>query len=296
MEYRVLKYFLAVAREENITKASEVLHLSQPALSRQLMQLEEELGTELFIRGKRKITLTPAGTLLRRRALEIIELTEKAGREVRSQEGELEGVISIGSGEGETFRLFSRLMVDFQEQHPRIKFDLYTNNGDFIRERLERGLLDIGIIFKPKDLEKYDYLKLPDRERNGVIVPADSPLASKEYITPEDLIGQNLLLSKRAETLGFAQWAGESFAKYTIPVTYNLAYNAALLVSQGAGVAQTIEGAVSLYRNPDILFKPFYPTFEITSCMVWKKNQPQPPAVASFIAYVKQQLTGGSPE
>ena len=230
MEYRVLKYFLAVAREENITKASEVLHLSQPALSRQLMQLEEELGTELFIRGKRKITLTPAGILLRRRALEIIELTEKAGREIRSQEGELAGVISIGSGEGETFRLFSRLMVNFQEQHPRVKFDLYTNNGDFIRERLERGLLDI--IFKPRDLEKYSYLKLPDRERNGVIVPADSPLASKEFITPEDLIGQSLLLSKRAEALGFARWAGECFAKYTIPVTYNLAYNAALLVSQ----------------------------------------------------------------
>ena len=289
MEYRVLKYFLAVAREENITKASEVLHLSQPALSRQLMQLEEELGTELFIRGKRRITLTPAGILLRRRALEIIELTEKAGREIRSQEGELEGVISIGSGEGETFRLFSRLMVNFQEQHPRVKFDLYTNNGDFIRERLERGLLDI----------KYDYLKLPDRERCGVIVPADSPLASKESVTTEDLIGQNLLLSKRAEALGFARWAGECFAKYTIPVTYNLAYNAALLVSQGAGIAhiaQTIEGAVSLYRNPDILFKPFYPPLEITSCMVWKKNQPQPPAVASFIAYVKQQLTGGSPE
>ena len=140
MEYRVLKYFLAVAREENITKASEALHLSQPALSRQLMQLEEELGTELFIRGKRRITLTPAGILLCRRAQEIIELTEKAGREVRSQEGELAGVISIGSGEGETFRLFSRLMVNFQEQHPRVSFDLYTNNGDFIRERLERGL------------------------------------------------------------------------------------------------------------------------------------------------------------
>ena len=282
MEYRVLKYFLAVAREENITKASEVLHLSQPALSRQLMQLEEELGTELFIRGKRRITLTPAGILLRRRAQEIIELTEKAGREIRSQE--------------ETFRLFSRLMVNFQEQHPRVRFDLYTNNGDFIRERLERGLLDIGIIFKPKDLAKYDYLKLPERELCGVIVPADNPLASKEFITPEDLIGQSLLLSKRAEALGFARWAGECFAKYTIPVTYNLAYNAALLVSQGAGIAQTIEGAVSLYRNPDILFKPFYPPLEITSCMVWKKNQPQPPATASFIAYVKQQLTGGSPE
>ena len=217
MEYRVLKYFLAVAREENITKASEALHLSQPALSRQLMQLEEELGTELFIRGKRRITLTPAGILLCRRAQEIIELTEKAGREVRSQEGELEGVISIGSGEGETFRLFSRLIVNFQEQHPRVKFDLYTNNGDFIRERLERGLLDIGIIFKPRDLEKYSYLKLPDRERCGVIVPADSPLASKESVTPEDLIGQNILLSKRAETLGFARWAGECFAKYTQP-------------------------------------------------------------------------------
>ena len=123
MEYRVLKYFLAVAREENITKASEVLHLSQPALSRQLMQLEEELGTELFIRGKRRITLTPAGILLRRRALEIIELTEKAGREIRSQEGELAGFLSIVSGEGEHFRLFSRLMVNFQEPPPRVKFD-----------------------------------------------------------------------------------------------------------------------------------------------------------------------------
>ncbi len=298
MEYRVLKYFLAVAREENITKAADVVHVSQPALSRQLMQLEEELGTELFVRGKRKITLTPAGILLRRRAQEIIELTEKTCREVSSDDQELSGIISVGSGEGETFRLFSLIMEDFLHQHPQVKFDLYSNNGDLIRERLERGLLDIGIIFGPndRDLAKYDFLKLPEKERCGVIVPKDNPLASKDFVTPEDLIGQKLMLSKRAGVLGITRWAGEPFARYTIPITYNLAYNAAMLVSRGMGIAQTIEGAVSLYRNPGIVFKPFSPPLEITSCMVWKKNQPQPPAVHSFIAYVKQQFTGGSPE
>ena len=159
MEYRVLKYFLTVAREQNITRASELLHISQPALSRQLMQLEEELGTQLFTRGWRNIALTDAGLLLFRRAQEIVELTEKTEREFRDEGNALGGIISIGSGEAESMRRLAELMRSFSDKFLNIRFDLYSNNADFIRERLERGLLDIGVLLEPTDLSKYEYLQ-----------------------------------------------------------------------------------------------------------------------------------------
>ena len=142
MEYRVLKYFLTVAREENITHAAEILHISQPALSRQLMQLEEELGAQLFTRGQRNITLTDAGILLRRRAQEIIDLTEKTEQEFRNGESDLTGTVAIGSGEAESMRTMANMMRQFSELYPKVKFDLYSNNSDFIKERLDKGLLD----------------------------------------------------------------------------------------------------------------------------------------------------------
>ena len=167
MEYRVLKYFLTVAREQNITRASELLHISQPALSRQLMQLEEELGTQLFTRGWRNIALTDAGLLLFRRAQEIVELTEKTEREFRDEGNALGGIISIGSGEAESMRRLAELMRSFSDKFPNIRFDLFSNNADFIRERLERGLLDIGVLLEPADLSKYEYLRFGGKERWG---------------------------------------------------------------------------------------------------------------------------------
>lgn len=289
MEYRILKYFLTVAREENITHASEILHISQPALSRQLMQLEEELGVQLFIRGRRKIALTDAGFLLRRRAQEIIELTEKTADELHDTSA-VHGIISIGTGEAETMRKLAGLMQMFSEQYPSVKFDLYSNNADFIKERLDKGLLDIGIIIEPSDLSKYESIRFDNSERCGVIVPAKSPLAEKEYIRAEDLIGYKVFTSLRATALGVEAWFGELYDKLDIYMTFNLIYNAAMLVDCGFGVATTIEGAVSLYQNPNIVFKPFYPALTATSVLVWKKYQPASQAVTKFIDFIKANL------
>lgn len=290
MEYRILKYFLAVAKEENITHAAEILHISQPALSRQLMQLEEELGAQLFTRGKHAITLTEAGHLLRRRAQEIIDLTEKTEGEFRQGETEIGGVVSIGSGEAESMRVLAKLMRSFSEQYPNVKFDLYSNNGDFIKERLEKGLLDIGVLIEPSDLSKYESVRLAQKERWGVIVPADSVLAQKDYIQKEDLLNCKILASKRTIAQGVAAWFGDIYEKLDIYATYNLLYNAAILVENGLGVVLAIEGAMTLYHNPNIVFKPLYPELSVSSVIVWKKYQPTSSAVAKFIDFLKCNL------
>lgn len=295
MEYRILKYFLTVAREENITHASEVLHISQPALSRQLMQLEEELGAQLFIRGRRKITLTDAGLLLRRRAQEIIDLTEKTADEFRNDSSAVSGVISIGSGEAETMRKLAKFMQAFSEQYPNVKFDIYSNNADFIKERLDKGLLDLGILIEPSDLSKYESIRFDDKERWGVIVPASCPLAEKESITAQDLLGYKILISARNSMLGVAAWFGDIYDKLDIYVTFNLIYNAAILVDCGLGAALTIEGAVSLYQNPNIVFKPLYPEFTASSVLVWKKYQPASQAVTKFLDFIKDGLSKERP-
>ncbi len=290
MEVRVLKYFLTVAREENITHASEILHISQPALSRQLMQLEEELGTQLFVRGRHASTLTEAGMLLRRRAQEIVDLTEKTEREFQSNSMALSGLISIGSCEADTMRYLAEAMRGFSDLYPEVKFDIYSNDADHVKERLERGTLDVGVLLGPTDISKYESITLPGKERWGVIVPAKCPLAQKEYVTKEDLVGRRVFIAKRGVAQGVADWFGEYYDRMNVYATYNLLYNAAMLVNCGVGAAITIEGAAELYHNANIIFRPFYPEFSVKSVMVWKKHQPQTPAVSKFIEYVRESL------
>lgn len=290
MEYRVLKYFLAVAQEENITKAAQILHISQPALSRQLMQLEDELGTKLFERGKRNIKLTEAGALLRRRAEEIVDLTDKAAEEIKRQDKEVGGTITIGSGEAETTRVLAKLMRGFSEIYPAVKFELYSNNADQLKEKLDRGLLDFAILLQPSDVSGYEHLWFAQKERWGAFVPSDCPLAKKDYITAGDLINKKILASKRMAALGVKEWLGEVYDKLDIYVTYNLLYNAAILVDCGIGAALAIEGAGALYKNSNIVFKPFYPELTVSSVLVWKKHQSTSVAVKKFIEYIKQNV------
>lgn len=197
MEYRVLKYFLIVAREENITRSAEILNVSQPALSRQLMQLEEELNTKLFIRGKRHLTLTDAGLLLRRRAQEIIDLTLKTEQEIQKENDNLEGTISIGSGEAQSMKMIAQWIQQFHELYPNVKFEIHSNNATYIQERLDRGLLDIGILLAPKDLTKYEYIPLKDQERWGALMHQSCPLTKKDYVTAQDLLNYKILIPKK---------------------------------------------------------------------------------------------------
>ncbi|MDE6442517.1 MAG: LysR family transcriptional regulator [Clostridia bacterium] len=288
MENRVLKYFLIVAREENITKAAEILHISQPALSRQLMQLEEELGAKLFIRGKRNITLTDEGLYLRQKAQEIIELTEKTEQEFANGLTSLSGVISIGMGETAASSYLADLINEFREDYPDVRFEIISGNADGTKEQLDKGLLDIGILLEPTDFSKYEFIRLPVKDTWGVIVPSKCPLCKKQYVTAEDLKDRKIFISNRAVNQSmFSSWFGEYYNEKNIYLTVNLLYNAAMLVSKGMGCAVTIDGAVQLYNHPELNFRPLYPKIEQTSVLVWKKNQIVSACVLKFIDFIK---------
>ena len=235
MEIRVLRYFLTAAQEENITRAAEKLHLTQPTLSRQLSGLEEELGQVLFLRGKRKITLTEAGRLLQRRAGEILELCEKTEREIRAVGDEVRGTITIGSGESMAARQLIRWIRAFSEKYPGVTFVMHPGNADQIRERLDHGLLDLALLLSPGDLKSYGFLPLKEREYWGVLTPKDSPLAQKTAVTPQDLKGVPLITASRpAMRKQMEAWfGGEPIPP--VAARHDLIANAALMAREGMG-------------------------------------------------------------
>ena len=227
MELRVLEYYLMVVREENITRAANLLHITQPTLSRQLSQLEEELGVRLFKRGKHNITLTEEGLLLKRRAQEMVDLADKTRRELVQGQGELSGTISIGSGETKSIHLLAELMTEFRRLHPGVSYDIYSNTADHIKDRIEKGLTDIGLLTEPVEVGKYQFVRIPEKLKWGVLVRRDSPLAQKKEIRPEDLLGVPVLLAKRDSVRNeLANWFGDCYERLDIASTFNLLYNA----------------------------------------------------------------------
>ena len=240
MELRVLKYFLAVAREENITKAAALLHLTQPTLSRQLMQLEEELGVQLFHRSRYHIVLTDEGMLLRRRAQELVDLAEKTAQEFR-KDPELRGEISIGSGDLEGMYVLAELLASFQKLHPQVTYQIYSGNADHTKEHIEGGTLDLGLLLEPVDISKYDFIRMPVKEQWGVLVHEDAPLAQKETVTPEDLAGVPLILTRRGLIQQeMERWFGPYAQQLQVNATGNLPYNMALLARHDMGAFLTI--------------------------------------------------------
>lgn len=274
MELRVLRYFLAVAREETISAAAEYLHISQPSLSRQLMDLEKELGKLLFIRGNRKIALTEDGELLRRRATEIITLIEKTESEIHDSKEPISGNIYIGSDETNATSFIAKAAKRLLQAHPYIQYHMYSGTSDDVKERLDKGLLDFGILVGNFDHGKYDSIKLPTCDSFGVLMRKDSPLAQKEYIKPEDLYNQPLIISHRSMTLeSQLEWLGKSTDELNIVGTYNLIYNASLLVEQGVGYAICLKKSLYSNSQDSLCFRPLFPKQEVTMDLVWKKYQ-----------------------
>ena len=291
MELRVLKYFLAVAREENITKAAEFLHITQPTLSRQLMQLEEELNAQLFIRGKNRIVLTDEGMLLRRRAEEIVDLANKTEKEFLEQDNLVTGEIFIGGGETNAMHILARIIKEFKEEYPQIKYQFYSGNADDIKERLDKGFIDIGLLTEPVDIEKYEFVRLEQKEVWGILAPKDSKLAAKEYATPQDLLKLPLLSTRRTIVQNeIANWFGQDYEQLDIIATYNLIYNAAIMVEEGIGYAICLEKLVNINDETKIRFIPFYPPLLTGTVIVWKKHQIFSPATARFIEKIKHSL------
>lgn len=288
MELRVLNYFLTVAREENITRAAQLLHVTQPTLSRQLMQLEEELGVQLFHRGKHSVSLTEDGMLLRRRAQELVSLSEKTKLELQHKEEIPAGEIAIGCGESKSMSLLSEKMVSFRQKYPLVQFSIYSAIADDIKERIEKGLLDMGLLVEPVDISKYEFIRLPVKERWGVLVREDSPLAQKDCVTPEDLLDVPLLMVQREQVKNeLANWFGETYDQLEIAAVYNLIVNAAFMVERGLGVAICFDlGAV--FEN--LRFIPLLPRMETGSVLVWKKNQMLSAAQTLFIQHVRNTI------
>ena len=296
MEIRVLRYFLAVARERNITGAANYLHLTQPTLSRQIHDLEEELGQQLLIRKSHRVELTPEGVLLRKRAEEIIAMVDKTEAEFASMEDTVSGDIYIGSGETQAIRQIAELIKDLGEACPNIHYHLHSGNAEDVTERLDKGLLDFGILIQPADLTKYDYLDLPARDRWGVIMRKDSPLAEKEAIEKNELLEIPLLCSRqvvgsRHSENKFAEWFGTDYEKLNIVATYNLMYNAAILVEAGVGYALTLDKLANTSEDSVLCFRPLRPELESRLNVVWKKYQVFSPAAGLFLKTLKERFS-----
>ena len=282
MELRVLRYYLTVAREENITRAAEILHITQPTLSRQMAELEEELNTRLFERTNRKITLTEAGMLLRRRAEELVSLADKTELEFKNSGEELTGLISIGSGVSAVVsENLPDLIQTYSKKYPHVCFELHTGTAAVIKDQLDKGLLDIGILMEPVEVEKYDFIRLSKKDVWGVLMPEDDPLAQKNSITSADLQNLPLIASWRIVEREAKAWFGGNTDHLNVICTYDLIDNAALLVERRLGYAFVIEGALKNY--PGLVFRPLFPEVSNTSVLVWKKYQPSSGAVQKFI-------------
>ncbi len=287
MELRVLHYFLAIAREENMTKASQMLHVSQPALSRQMRQLEEELGVKLFVRGNHNIALTEDGLLLKRRAQELLSLADKTKRDFINKDAELSGEVAIGSGEFCSTRELAKIIVAFREKHPLVQFRIYSGNADNIQDYIGRGHLDLGVMGEPVDIRKYEFVSMPVKEKWGVLVRRDSKLAQKERIRAEDLRNIPLVAASRGFQGELISWFGEFYDQLEIAAVGNLLYNEALLVESGMGAVVCIELNCT-YK--DLCFIPLYPAVESRTALVWKKDAVFSSATAAFIDFASQCL------
>ena len=273
MELRVLHYFLAVAREQSISAAAQSLHLTQPTLSRQIMELEEELGKPLMIRGSRKITLTEEGMLLRRRAEEIVELVSRTEREVARCDETVSGDVYIGTGETDGMRQLARAARRVQSGCPGVRFHIVSGDGADVREQLDRGLLDFGVLLGDIDRTRYHYLQLPMRDTWGVLLRRDSPLAGKQALSPRNLWDEPLILSRQADNKsGLYRWLGREPGQLHVVATYNLIYNASLMVDEGMGCAFALDKLINT-RGSSLCFRPLSPRLELGMHLVWKKSR-----------------------
>ena len=290
MELRVLQYFLTVAREMTISGAAEELHITQPTLSRQMKELEEEIGKPLFIRGNRSITLTDEGLLLKNRAIEIMSLVEKTQAEL-SMNSMLSGDIYIGAGESEGMRIIAKVINKMQEKYPQIKFHIYSGNAEDVMNKLDNGLLDFGILMEPTNMSKYDFLRLPVKNIWGVLMRKDDSLASLQSITRDILKDLPLICSnQRLVKNELAGWLGGNDRKLNIISTYNLLYNASLIAQEGHSYVLCFDNIVYTGADSLLCFKPLEPKLEAGINMVWRKYQLFSKASEEFLKLLKEEV------
>lgn len=284
MELRVLRYFLTVAKEQSFTKAAEQLHITQPTLSRQLAALEEELGTDLFVRSGRSITLTDEGILLKRRALELIDLEERIVDEIKGTEEVIEGKVTVGCGEFAAVETLALICEKYRDKYPLVQIAIHTATADEVREMMNKGLVDIGMFLEPVSTEELDYIRIKDSDHWVVGMCPDDPLASKEYIEKKDIIDKPLILPERLGVQSeLANWFGKDFNKLQIAFVSNLGTNAAVMATHGLAYPISIGGAGKYWREDLIVQKRLSPEITSNTVIAWRRNIPYSQAVKKFI-------------
>ena len=293
MEFRLLEYFLAVAREQNITAAAESLHISQPALSTQLKNMEDELGKQLLIRGvkgSRKVILTEEGMILRKRAEEMLLLMRRTEEEITGSNETIAGNVFIGTGETETVRLFAKVAKKLQQKYPDIRYNISSGNAEHVLEYLDKGIIDFGLLFTEIDAQKYEAIPVPIKDTWGVLMRRDSPLAEKEVICPEDLWDKPLIVShQKGDDVYLNQWLQREESELHIVATYNLLFNASLLVDEGLGYALCYDKLINT-QGSNLCFRPIFPRLEARGFIVWKKYQVFSKAANIFLQYLREML------
>ncbi len=286
MELRVLTYFLTVAREKTISKAAEVLHLSQPTLSKQLKELEEELGVTLFTRGNRFITLTEDGIYLMNRGKEILSLVDSTMTNLTKNEV-ISGQITIGGGETQAFEFLSHILHKLRDNYPEINIHLYSGNADDVLEKIDKGLLDFGLVIDPVEKQKYEYIRLPLIDSWGILVNNSHPLAKQKIVQPQDIQQTPLLISNQSFVDNqLSEWFGGNIEHLNVIGTYNLLYNASLLAKENIASVLCIDGIVNT-TNTTLIFIPFSPPLTANISIVWKKGQIFSSASKEFLRLLK---------
>lgn len=288
MELRVLEYFLAVAREESISKAAEFLHLTQPTLSRQLRDMEEELGKQLFLRGNRKVTLTEDGMYLRKRAEEILELVHRTQHDLMLSDDIVTGEVSIGCGETEAMRYVVQAIQRLQEEYPQIHYSFVSGDSANVLDELDKGLVDFGVVLGQMNLGKYESLPFPTMDTWGILMRKDAPLAKKGYVEAEDLWELPLLLSRQVPHHNhIIDWLKRPVENLHVVAYYNLIYNASIMVEEGLGYALTLDKLINTSGSSPLTFLPLRPALHNELHIIWKRYQVFSRAAEKFLEALK---------
>ena len=293
MEIRVLRYFLEVAREGNITRSAAYLHISQPTLSRQLKELEEELGKKLFVRSNYSVKLTEEGMLLRKRAEDILDMVDKTTEEFKALDEINGGDIRIGCAESDGIKYVARAAKKLHRRYPNIRYHIYSSGSEAVNERLDRGLLDFAVIVQEVDLSRYNYLRLPVQDAWGVLMRKDDPLAQRETIQAGDLRNLPLICSRQALEEEMVKWFGDELEKLNIVATYDLMYNASILTREGLGYTIGFQNLVDTGADSELCVRPLEPPLASPMYLIWKKYQVFTPVASLLLEELKGQITHG---
>lgn len=293
MEIRVLRYFLEVAREGNITRSAAYLHISQPTLSRQLKELEEELGKKLFVRSNYSVKLTEEGMLLRKRAEDILDMVDKTTEEFKALDEINGGDIRIGCAESDGIKYVARAAKKLHRRYPNIRYHIYSSGTEAVNERLDRGLLDFAVIVQEVDLSRYNYLRLPVQDAWGVLMRKDDPLAQRETIQAGDLRNLPLICSRQALEEEMVKWFGDELEKLNIVATYDLMYNASILTREGLGYTIGFQNLIDTGADSELCVRPLEPPLASPMYLIWKKYQVFTPVASLLLEELKGQITHG---